>query len=324
MNASSMNNAPMTIEHFIGARIIKERLKVALEATWNLGNGCVFPHTLALGAGGLGKTEIARIIAREMGCELVETLGQSIRTTIELNAMLLMSEGGCLLIDEAHSLSADIQVTLLKVLQEGMIFLPQAGGGGKVKPITLKPFCLIAASTDEWALARPLVDRFRLLLRFDYYSVEDLTMLIARRARSASIAIDDGVAELIAQRAKGTPRLAIRLLEACVRTMLAEATGTVSLATFERTCQLEQIDSRGLDALEQRYLGLLAEAGGGLRLNVIASCLGLPRPTLERAIEPYLVRTRLIEKTDGGRILTTLGRQHLVNSSSRPEVASGE
>jgi len=231
--------------------------------------------------------------------------------------MLLMAEGGCLLIDEAHSLNADMQVTLLKVLQEGMIFLPQSGGNGQVKPITLKPFCLIAATTDEWALARPLVDRFRLLLRFDHYSVGDLTTLIVRRARSANINLDDGVAERIAQRSKGTPRLGIRLLDACVRTMLAEATGTVSVATFERTCSLEQIDSVGLDAVEQRYMTLLSESGGRLRVNVIASCLGLPRPTLERAIEPFLIRARLIEKTDGGRVLTTLGLQHLSSSLGR-------
>ncbi|MGA2442068.1 MAG: Holliday junction DNA helicase RuvB C-terminal domain-containing protein [Tepidisphaeraceae bacterium] len=311
MNASAMTNAPTTIDHFVGAREIKERVRVAIEATWNSGNGCVFPHTLALGSPGLGKTELSRIIAREMGCELVETLGQSIRTTAELYATLLMAEGGCVLIDEAHALSGDIQVSLLKVLQEGMIFLPQAGCSDRIKPIQLKPLCLIAATTDEWALARPLVERFRLLLRFDFYGIEDLTTLVARRARSASIVLDNGVAEQIAQRAKGTPRLGIRLLDACCRTMQAEATGTVSLATFERTCQLEQIDSLGLDMVEQRYLHLLGEAGGRQRVNVIASCLGLPRQTLERAIEPFLIRARLVEKTEQGRILTAIGRQHL-------------
>jgi Holliday junction DNA helicase RuvB len=294
----------------VGAKQIKDRVRVALEATWNSGNGCVFPHTLALGPPGLGKTELSRIIAREMGVELVETLGQSIRTTSELNATLLVAEGGCLLIDEAHSLNADVQVTLLKVLQEGTIFLPQTGG--KIKPISLKPFCLIAATTDEWALARPLVDRFRLLLRFDYYGVEDLTTLVSRRARSASISIEDGVAQKIAERSKGTPRLGIRLLDACYRTMMAEGIATMSLATFHRTCQIEELDALGLDIVEQRYLRLLEEAGGNLRLNVIASCLGLPRPTLERAIEPFLIRSRLIEKTDGGRVLTALGRQHLI------------
>ena len=182
--ASNMNASPQTIDHFVGAEQIKSRVRVALEATWNQGNGCVFPHTLALGAGGLGKTEISRIIANEMGVELVETLGQSLRTTAELNAALLDAEGGVLLIDECHGLSSDIQVSLLKVLQESFIFLPRSGGG-KVVPMPLKPFCLVAATTDEWALTRPLVDRFRLILRFEHYSTEDMTLLVARRARSA-------------------------------------------------------------------------------------------------------------------------------------------
>src|SRR5579884_3107285 len=102
--ASDMNAAQQTIDHFVGAEQIKQRVRVALEATWNKGNGCVFPHTLALGGPGLGKTEISRIIAREMGVELIEVLGQSLRTTAELNAALLDAEGGVLLIDECHSL----------------------------------------------------------------------------------------------------------------------------------------------------------------------------------------------------------------------------
>ena len=310
INASSMNAAPQTIEHFVGARQIKERVKVALEATWNQGNGCVFPHTLALGPPGIGKTEMSKLIARESGCELVEVLGQSIYSMGDLNAALMQAEGGCLLIDECHGMNASIQVALLKVLQEGMIFLPSRNGG-KVQAISLKPFCLIAATTDEWALTRPLVDRFRLILRFEHYSVEDMTTLVSRRARSAGVALEDGVAEQIAQRSKGTPRLGIRLLDSCIRTMQAEATGTVSTETFARTCLLEEIDCIGLDAVEQKYLGLLRDAGGKLRLNVIASSLGLPRATIERSIEPFLIRAQLIEKDDGGRGLTDYGWRHV-------------
>lgn len=309
-SASNVSAAPQTIDHFVGAQRIKDRVRVALEATWNNGNGCVFPHTLALGAGGLGKTEISRIIAKEMGVELVEVLGQSIRTTAELNAALLQAEGGCLLVDEAASLNAEIQVALLKALQESLIFL---GGhnGGRVQRMELKPFCLIAATTDEWALTQPLVDRFRLVLRFEHYGVDDMATLVARRARSAGIVLEDGVADMIAQRGKGTPRLGIRLLESCIRTMQAEATGTVSAATFERTCNLEHLDALGLDAVEQKYLQLLRESQGTLRLNVIASSLGLPRATVERSIEPYLIRAQLIQKDESGRSLTQRGWMHV-------------
>jgi holliday junction DNA helicase RuvB len=318
--ASNINAAPQTIDHFVGAQQIKDRVRVALEATWNQGNGCVFPHTLALGAGGLGKTEISRIIAKENGVVLVETLGQSLRSVADLNASLLQAEGGCLLIDECHSLSTDIQVSLLKVLQEGMIFLP-GRSGGRVQTISLKPFCLIAATTDEWALARPLVDRFRLILRFEHYSVEDMTTLVSRRARSAGVALDDGVAEMIAARSRGTPRIGIRLLDACIRTMQAEATGTVSAATFARTCELEQLDPLGLDIIEQRYLNLLRESQSSVRLNVLASSLGLPRATLERSIEPTLIRLGLIEKDDAGRVLTERGWNHVGGRQHQQAVA---
>jgi Holliday junction DNA helicase RuvB len=135
--------------------------------------------------------------------------------------------------------------------------------------------------------------------------------LISRRARSANVQIETGIAELIAQRSKGTPRIGIRLLESCIRTMLAEAAGTVSKATFDRTCLLEQIDGLGLDAIEQRYLRLLKDARGTLRLNVLASSLGLARATVERAIEPFLIRENLIEKDESGRVLTDRGWKHL-------------
>jgi Holliday junction DNA helicase RuvB len=309
-----MNAAPQTIDLFVGAEQIKQRVRVALEATWNQGNGCVFPHTLALGGAGLGKTEISRIIAREMGVELVEVLGQSIRSNAELNAALLQAEGGVCLFDEAHSLSPEIQVSLLKVLQEGMLFV--GSRGGRVQTIKLKPLCLVAATTDEWALTRPLVDRFRLILRFDYYSTEDMTLLVARRARSVGIALGDGVAEMIAHRSKGIPRIGIRLLDSCIRTMQAESAGTISSKTFERTCDLEQIDSLGLDAVEQKYLRLLAQSQGTLRLNVIASSLGLPRTTVERSIEPFLIRANLIQKDQSGRRLTDHGWRQIGDDPS--------
>lgn len=324
---SNMIAAPQTIEHFVGARHIIAKVKVALEATWNAGEGCVFPHTLMLGPGGLGKTELSRIIARECGMPLVEALGQTINSTAELNSALMQAEGGCLLLDEAHSLKDDVAVSLLKVLQEGMIFLDPSRNGGKVMTMPLKPFCLIACTNNEFTLPSPLIDRFRLILRFPFYSIEDMTTLISRRARAAGVNLDNGVAGLIAQRSRGTPRIGIRLLDSCLRTMHAEDESAVSAAIFHRTCQLEQIDPLGLDAVEQQYLELLKEADGRLRLNVIASLLGLPRTTLERNIEPFLIRAQLITKQDSGRCLTERGWQHVRREPSivpEPNSENGE
>jgi len=303
--------APQTIDHFIGARNIVERVKVALEAMWNVG-GSVFPHTLLLGPPGMGKTEMSNIIAREMGVPMVEALGQTIDTPEKMNSMLLQAEGGCLFVDEIHSLPGDVQVGLLKVLQEGRLFLPcSSRQGTKATFLDLKPFCLLAATTDEWALSRPLVDRFRMILRFDYYSIEEMTLLVSRRASALTWELAAGVAESIASRSKGTPRIGIRLLENCIRTAQAQAESVITDGILNRTCDLEQLDTRGLDAIEQKYLRLLADAGGILRVNVLSSCLGLPRQTLEKAIEPYLIRERLIEKTEAGRCVTEIGRRHL-------------
>lgn len=308
--ASNMNAAPQTIDQFVGAQQIVAKVKVALEATWNAGNGCIFPDTLMLGPGGLGKTELARIVARECALPITEVIGTSLRNVAALNAAVLQAEGGCFFLDEMHAVSPDVIVALLKVLQERTIFLePQRGG--RLKPLQLAPFCFIGATTDEWAIPSTITDRTRLILRFDYYGVEDMALLVSRRARSAGVVLEEGVAEMIAQRSKGTPRLGIRLLDSCVRTMQAEAAGTVSAKTFERTCELEQIDALGLDAVEQKYLRLLAQSQGTLRLNVIASSLGLPRATVERSIEPFLIRANLIQKDESGRTLTDRGWQQI-------------
>ena len=318
--ASNPSAEPQTIDSFVGAEHVIAKVKVALEATFNSANGCIFPDTIMLGPGGVGKTVLANLIARSCAMPMTEVLGTSLRTVASLNAAVLQAEGGCLFVDELHAIGEDVIVALLKVLQERTIWL-ESSRGGRQKPLPLAPFCFLGATTEEFQIPSTILDRARLILRLDFYSADDMTTLVERRARSANISLEPHVAELIAQRSKGTPRIGIRLLDSCIRTMQAEATDAVSLKTLERTCQLEQLDTLGLDSIEQRYLTLLHEAQGSLRLNVIASSLGLPRATCERSIEPFLIRSNLITKDDGGRRLTANGLEH-VRQSAIPQTVT--
>ena len=176
--------------------------------------------------------------------------------------------------------------------------------------IKLRRFSFIGATTDEHTLIRPLTERFRLLLRFSYYSVAELSEIVRTRAKCLGWAIEEGVPHSIGERSKGIPRLAIRLLQSCWRVCRAAGEEIMTRRHLERACTLEQIDPVGLDATEQTYLRLLSE--GPLRLNMLATMLGLPAKTLSSVTESFLVRAGLITKDKHGlRLLTAKGMEHV-------------
>jgi Holliday junction DNA helicase RuvB len=192
------------------------------------------------------------------------------------------------------------------------------GGRSRRGPqsIPVADFTLLLSTTDEYRLAQPLRDRMRLLLRFEFYGEDDLTTLLRQRSQALRWRVDEAVFPLIARRARGTPRLALRLLQSCRRVCCAEGRSTVTLPDLERACSLEGVDALGLGPTEQQYLSVLAE--GGTRLNVIASRLGLPARTVAEVCEPFLIRVGLVVKDEGSRReLTALGREHLANGPLR-------
>jgi Holliday junction DNA helicase RuvB len=177
----------------------------------------------------------------------------------------------------------------------------------------LADFTVLLSTTDEYCLLQPLRDRMKLVLRFQFYAEEELTVLVRQRSRALNWVVDEGVFTQVAQRSRGTPRLALRLLQSARRVCRAEGNRTITLAHLERACGLEQIDDLGLGPTEQQYLRILAE--GDSRLNVIASRLGLPPRTVSQVTEPFLLRAGFMFKDNQGRRqLTALGREHLVKS----------
>jgi Holliday junction DNA helicase RuvB len=195
-----------------------------------------------------------------------------------------------------------------RAVEERKLFVQ--GRSSRVQSIPLADFTVLLSSTDEFSVQQPLRDRMRLVLRFEFYSVDDLTTLLHQRILGLRWHVEEAVLPLIALRSRGTPRLALRLLQSCRRVCRAEGKSTITLTHLERACQLEQIDPLGLGPTDRQYLRILAE--GNSRLNVVASRLGLPPRTVSHVVEPFLLRVGLVVKDDQSRRqLTALGREHL-------------
>jgi len=311
--ANEINDAaPTALSHLIGQRSVVDQVKVALDAA-NQDN-LPFPSTLAVGPAGCGKTQVAKVIAQEMGADFHEVLGQAIANAADFNALLLgAKDRDVVLIDEAHELEREYQTSLFLAIDQKRIFLQGVRSGRAPQSIPLADFTLLLATTDEFRLLQPLRDRMKLALRFEFYTEQELAELLRQRSRALKWKVADRIYHRIAQRSRGVPRLALRLLQACRRVCRSEGEQTIAVAHLERACQLEQIDALGLGPPEQAYLGILAD--GTSRLNVIASRLGLPARTVSEVYEPYLLRAGLIVKDDDSmRQLTAEGREHLSNS----------
>ncbi len=311
--------APTSLKHMIGQRSVMAQVAVAIDAAF--ADDRRFDHALLTGPPGCGKSQTAKIIAAEMATDLLEVLGQSITNVADLNALLLAAKEKAIVhIDESHELEKEFQTALYLATDQRRIILNSRSKAGP-QSIPLADFTLLLSTTDEFCLLQPLRDRMRLVLRFDFYTAEDLTVLLLQRSRALGWLVHEELLPLIAQRARGTPRLALRLLQACRRVCRAGGETTITAEHLHRACELEQIDDIGLGPTEQRYLAVLAE--GACRLNVVASMLGLPGRTVSQVVEPFLMRSGLIVKDDSGRReLTAVGREHLSNRAARSAIAS--
>jgi Holliday junction DNA helicase RuvB len=301
--------APTALSHLIGQKSVVEQVRVALDAAHQ--DGKKFDHALLVGPSGCGKTQTAKVIAAEMATELHEMLGQSITCPADFNSVLLAAKDrDILFVDEAHELQKEYQTALFLALDQRKLILAGGRSARGVQSIPLQDFTLLLATTDEFGVLAPLQQRMRLVLRFQFYSVAELTTVLLQRSRALGWSVHEELLPLMAQRARSTPRLALRLLSSCRRVCRAEGETMITAEHLHRACDLEQIDELGLGPTEQQYLGLLAE--GASRLNVIASVLGLPARTVSYVTESFLLRAGLIIKDDQGRRqLTAKGREHL-------------
>ena len=312
--ATEVNDvAPSSIAHIVGQRGVVNQVKVALDAAFE--DTRRFDHALLVGPPGMGKSMAANIIAQEMACPFLEVLGQSIGNVGDLNGLLLQATPKSVVhIDECHELDRKLQTALYLATDKRRVFI---NGNKAVESIPISDFTLLLSTTDEYSLLQPLRDRMRLVLRFDFYSSEDLVTLLSHRSKALGWVVDEELLPHIAQRSKGTPRHSLRLLQACRRVCRSEGEEEIACDHLTRACDLEGIDELGLGPTEQQYLRLLAD--GPMRLNVIASSLGLPAKTISAVTEPFLIRAGLIAKDDQSRRqLTARGYEHL--ATSRPEI----
>lgn len=316
-NISLSEAAPQVIDKIVGQRQAVELLKVALAAYWNdraAGRNPEFGSCLFVGPPGVGKTLFAQVIARELAGPLKEVLGQTLGMGEDIYALLMgMPDDGVLFLDEVHLANEFAQTILFRAIEERKIFVPKGPLSNKTTAVPLNRFTTILATTDEHQLLQPLRDRMKLTLRFDFYTVDELAELCRQRAKGLRWQAEGKVFRMIAQRAKGTPRLSIRLLESTYRTTRSEGAEIITSRHVERTCELEGLDrAAGLDRTEQAYLTLLAQAKDKpIRLNVISSVIGLPSRTIAEVTEKFLLREGLILRCEHGRALTEKGLEYV-------------
>ncbi|MBB01214.1 MAG: AAA family ATPase [Planctomyces sp.] len=304
-----------SLNHVVGQQRAVTVLRTALDAYWHdrskNGGKEAFPHLLMCGPGGTGKTLLTELIAKELCAESHVELAQNIGNIGQMQGLLMMLEPEhILLIDEIHELSETVQVSLYRAIEERKLFL-----GGNRKPVTLPPFTLIGATTDEYLLTPSMRDRFKILLRLQHYSHDEMAMLIDQRAKRLGWEIDAVSVTHLAARSRGVPRLAVRLVESAKRVASSKGLDRIESKHVEEMLAIEGIDSLGFDPVEQRYLMLLKESQGAVRLNVLATTLGLPRQTVEM-FERDFIRLGLITKGDKGRVLTPKGIEHLNGPSA--------
>lgn len=306
MNHEVNDIKPSSLSHIVGQKSVVDQVKVALDACFQ--DTRRMDHCLMVGPPGLGKSALANIISQEMATEFHEVLGQSIASPADLNALLLLAKDKSIIhIDEAHELKKEYQTALYLALDQRKLLLP---GGKNVQSLPLNDFTLLLSTTDEYCLLQPLRDRMRLVLRFEFYSIEELTMVLKHRTKFLQWMVDEQVFPLIAQRSRGTPRLALRLLQACYRVCRSVGEESITIDHLTRACSLEAVDELGLGPIEQKYVAILSD--GPKRLNVLSSLIGLPSRTISQVTEPFLIRAGLIVKDDQGRRqLTTSGHQHV-------------
>ncbi|MEC9434005.1 MAG: Holliday junction branch migration DNA helicase RuvB [Pseudomonadota bacterium] len=311
---------PQALDDFVGQPEARANLRVFIESARRRGEA--MDHTLFHGPPGLGKTTLAQIVARELGVNFRMTSGPVLARAGDLAAILTnLDARDVLFIDEIHRMNAAVEEILYPALEDFALDLVIGEGpAARTVRIDLPPFTLVGATTRLGLLTTPLRDRFGIPVRLEFYDIPDLVKIVTRGARLMGAPADPDGAEEIARRARGTPRIAGRLLRRVVDFAVVEGDGTVTRAIADRALTRLGVDDLGLDAGDRRYLRLLADhyQGGPVGIETIAAALSEARDALEEVIEPFLLQSGLIQRTPRGRMLAPRAWRHLGLEPPRP------
>jgi Holliday junction DNA helicase RuvB len=304
---------PKTLDDFVGQKAARENLRVFIQAA--RARGDALDHVLFFGPPGLGKTTLAQIIAREMGVGFRATSGPVIAKSGDLAALLTnLEDGDVLFIDEIHRLQPAVEEVLYPAMEDRALDL-MIGEGPSARSvrIDLPRFTLVGATTRQGLLTTPLRDRFGIPVRLQFYTVEELTRVVTRAAGLLGLAIAPDGATEVARRARGTPRIAGRLLRRVRDFADVAGDAVVDARSADTALTRLEVDALGLDAMDRRYLMMIADIyrGGPVGVETLAAGLSEPRDTIEEVIEPYLIQLGLVARTARGRILNAGGWKHL-------------
>ncbi len=312
-DAAEASLRPQRLGEFIGQEQARANLSVFIEAARTRGEA--LDHVLLVGPPGLGKTTLAQIVARELGVNFRSTSGPVIAKAGDLAALLTnLEERDVLFIDEIHRLNPAVEEILYPAMEDFQLdLIIGEGPAARSVKIDLAKFTLVGATTRAGLLTNPLRDRFGIPLRLNFYTEAELELIVTRGARVLGIGMTPDGGNEIARRARGTPRIAGRLLRRVRDFALVGKAAAIDRAVADRALRALEVDGTGLDAMDRRYLTTIAVhyGGGPVGIETIAAALSEPRDAIEEIIEPFLIQCGFIQRTPRGRLLTARAFRHL-------------
>ncbi len=304
---------PQVLDDFVGQELARANLRVFIESAKQRSDA--LDHVLFHGPPGLGKTTLAQIMSRELGVNFRATSGPVIQKAGDLAALLTnLEDRDVLFIDEIHRLNPAVEEILYPAMEDFELdLIIGEGPAARSVRIDLAKFTLVGATTRAGLLTTPLRDRFGIPVRLNFYEEHELEFIVSRGARVLGVEMSKDGALEIARRARGTPRIAGRLLRRVRDFALVEKAGKIDKAVADRALSKLEVDARGLDALDHRYLTCIAKnyGGGPVGIETIAAALSEPRDALEEIIEPYLIQQGFVARTPRGRVLTGHAFKHM-------------